>query len=303
MSGRVPPRKRRKTLKTSVGDAPRAASRSIRKPSPSTVGVSPGSVPVSEPSLTDLVAQLLPAVTQGVLKALADSGLLSPTIAPTPASTGLASSAVTVAEPVVAASASGSYRDPGFIPSVSDPEILDGPVDTPRSAVLPSAGCSAWEPHTSSGPGLTDRILVARPLSLGVDSKLKGLIWSDSYVDFALLLGKSDSGGMEVVPDSSGVLICRQQPSFKVRTLDLWLRAFHVFVAVYCSRHPGQAANLMKYASTIQKLAQQAGVGAALSYDKSFRQWKEDDPSQLPWEQLNVELFNQALAMGLTQKA
>jgi len=108
---------------------------------------------------------------------------------------------------------------------------------------------------------------------------------------------------MEVVPDSSGVLICRQQPSFQVRTLDLWLQAFHVFVAVYCSRHPGQAANLMKYASTIQKLAQQAGVGAALSYDKSFRQWKEDDPSQLPWEQLNVELFNQALAMGLTQKA
>ena len=63
----------------------------------------------------------------------------------------------------------------------------------------------------------------------------------------------------------------------------------------------GQPANLMKYAPTIQNLSKHASVSVTHFYDKAFRQWWENSRDLLRWEQLNAELFNQALGMGLTQ--
>ena len=58
----------------------------------------------------------------------------------------------------------------------------------------------------------------------------------------------------------------------------------------------------MKYADTVQRLGRQARDTAALFYDKQFRLRRQDSPELLPWDQLNGELFNQALSMGLVPK-
>ena len=78
-----------------------------------------------------------------------------------------------------------------------------------------------------------------------------------------------------------------------------WLAAFHIFVAIFCERYPMEASNLMKYAHIITSLSKQSGIESALYYDRSFRQWRQKDPVNLPWEGVVTELHCEALAMVL----
>ena len=54
-------------------------------------------------------------------------------------------------------------------------------------------------------------------------------------------------------------------------------------------------------ANIVQKLAKQAGDEAALFYDEQFRLWREDQPELLPWDMINSDLQNEALALGLSK--
>ncbi|MES9882802.1 MAG: hypothetical protein ABW185_18190, partial [Sedimenticola sp.] len=132
-----------------------------------------------------------------------------------------------------------------------------------------------------------------------VDGKVKGRIWADQFVEFHTLISNSDKERIEFVESTNGTLVCKRSPQGSIRTMDQWFRAFHVFVAIYTAKFPAKAPLLMKYADTIQKLGKQAGDLAAFSYDRQFRLWREDQPDLLPWDQVNSELHNQALASGL----
>jgi hypothetical protein len=81
-----------------------------------------------------------------------------------------------------------------------------------------------------------------------------------------------------------------------------WLAAFDIFVAICCERYPMEASNLMKYAHIITSLPKQSGIEGALYYNRSFRQWRQKDPVNLPWEGVVTELHCEALAMGLQTK-
>ena len=99
------------------------------------------------------------------------------------------------------------------------------------------------------------------------------------------------------------MLTCKKTKSGSIKTVNRWFEAFRNFTAIYTAKYPAHTPLLRKYADTVQRLGKQAGDGAALYYDKQFRLWRQDTPELLPWNQLNSESFNQALAMGLVTKS
>ncbi|MEW8544663.1 MAG: hypothetical protein AB2693_14135 [Candidatus Thiodiazotropha sp.] len=145
-------------------------------------------------------------------------------------------------------------------------------------------------------------ISMARPLDLGIDSKIKGKIWANQYIELNSLLPSKRKERLELVDNGDGVIRCKKSNSSSINTIDLWLEAFHVFVAIYTAKYPTEAPSLMKHTNIVQKLAKQAGDDAALFYDEQFRLWREDQPELLPWGMINSELQNEALAMGISKK-
>jgi hypothetical protein len=58
----------------------------------------------------------------------------------------------------------------------------------------------------------------------------------------------------------------------------------------------------MKYAHTIQNLARRSCDLVAFIYDQTFRRWRETVWVYLPWDQVNSELHNDAMHLGLQVK-
>ncbi|CAC5376430.1 unnamed protein product [Mytilus coruscus] len=102
--------------------------------------------------------------------------------------------------------------------------------------------------------------------------------------------------------DDSLTFIKRYSNKAKMESMAQWHEVFRIYGAIYFEKYPHESPKLMKYASTIANLAEKAGFVAAFSYDQAYRQWREIDPLLLPWDGLNGELFNEALAMGLIGK-
>ena len=87
-----------------------------------------------------------------------------------------------------------------------------------------------------------------------------------------------------------------------ISSVTKWMEAFHIYVAVYSEKHPQEIGNLMTYAQTIQKMADTCGDSAALNYDEKFRRWREKDPAACPWHKKNVDLYQEAVVMGMDFK-
>ena len=73
-------------------------------------------------------------------------------------------------------------------------------------------------------------------------------------------------------------------------------------MAIFAEKNPGEIGNLMLYAHIVQKIAESCGDQAALQYDDKFRRWKQRDPSACPWQHKNVELYQEAVVLGLEFK-
>ena len=144
-------------------------------------------------------------------------------------------------------------------------------------------------------------ISMARPLDLGIESKVKGKNWAIQFVELSSLLPSKQNERIELVDNGDGVIRCKKANTGSITTIDKWLEAFHVFVAIYTAKFPTEAPSLMKHTNIVQKLAKQAGDEAALFYNEQFRLWREDLPELLPWVLINSELQNEALAMGLSK--
>jgi hypothetical protein len=158
--------------------------------------------------------------------------------------------------------------------------------------------------QTTCSNDMSKKVGLARPLSLGVDSKIQAQIWANEYIEFESLL-KLENQKTKFVPEEreDQIVFTKQKiGTFKIDNMTQWLAAFHIFVAIYCERYPMEASNLMKYAHIITSLSKQSGIEGALCYDRSFRQWRQKDPVNLPWEGVVTELHCEALAMGLQTK-
>lgn len=81
-----------------------------------------------------------------------------------------------------------------------------------------------------------------------------------------------------------------------------WTEAFHIYVAIVAEKTPTEIGNLMLYAQTIKKIADSCGDHAALLYDEKFRRWRQRDPAACPWHLKNVELYQEAVVLGLDFK-
>ena len=175
--------------------------------------------------------------------------------------------------------------------------------ETPASQTMALAGIIQEPATTNTGTNLQHSI--ARPLSTGIDAKIKAKIWANEYVEFKSLMStkqKEQNHLTLVEQDGSVSFVKAKSNNFKFNSINQWNNAFHIYVAIYCEKHPMQSTKLMKYAATISTLASQATLQAAMGYDKAFREWRESDPESLPWDQVNTELYQQAFGMAFLQK-
>ena len=88
-----------------------------------------------------------------------------------------------------------------------------------------------------------------------------------------------------------------------VNTLLKWMECFHIFVAIYSEKVPQEVPNLMAYAQINQNIPRSSGDKAAIRYDERFRFWHQQDPDSCPWQQKNLELFQEAMVQGLEFKS
>ncbi|KAK6188630.1 hypothetical protein SNE40_004770 [Patella caerulea] len=145
---------------------------------------------------------------------------------------------------------------------------------------------------------------LSKPLALGVDAAIKSKIWAREYIELSCLVKNNNIMDKYVMTEGKeGVVFVKQKNTGeKIDTLAKWHAAFHIYIGIYCERHPSEVVPIMKYVLTIEKLANQASDLAAINYDKGFRQWRETCPAELPWNQVNIELYQEALASILQPK-
>jgi hypothetical protein len=146
---------------------------------------------------------------------------------------------------------------------------------------------------------------ISKPLALGISPKVKSQIWSNEYVDLGSSINTKFSKQPYTIVEPHGggfALEKRNPPTYQFDSVSHWLSAFHVFVGIYSEKYPNEIGSLMKYAHTIQNLARLSCDIAVFMYDKTFRQWRETAWVYLPWDQVNSELYNDAMHLGLQIK-
>jgi len=158
--------------------------------------------------------------------------------------------------------------------------------------------------HMHSHTPLFGRQSISKPLTLGINPKIKGMIWENEFVDLGVLLTHNTPREKFRMVENSNSLGYEKIPPapYRFQNMTHWMSAFHIFVSIYCEKYPMDAGKLMKYASIIENLAKQSSELAAFKYDRVFRSWRERDVHNLPWDQLVVELYQDALAEGLAEK-
>ena len=97
-------------------------------------------------------------------------------------------------------------------------------------------------------------------LSLGstISDSLKNKIWSNEFVDLGLLLptihNKAQALPLVVQGDGNEKHIAVQENTKDITTIDQWVSAFSVFMAVYCQKFKDAAPDLIKYMDTIRNM-------------------------------------------------
>ncbi|KAH3815089.1 hypothetical protein DPMN_143608 [Dreissena polymorpha] len=206
----------------------------------------------SPPIVKSITAQVVPAVTQFILKTLTDMGVTKPANANN--------------------SPSGSNSQ---VQSDTVSQLLDlftlttGPQSDGRQTSMNSIPIQPLSPAPPQGISL----------SAGVDPKLKAKIWADQFLALASLINSKESGTLCMKHNPDVSIALHRSEAEDIKNMEAWHKAWTIFVAIYTERQPTSAPALMKYSATIQHLAKQAGVYSAIQYDVQFRKIKEDAPS------------------------
>ena len=142
---------------------------------------------------------------------------------------------------------------------------------------------------------------VAVSLSSRVSSKVKAKIWSNEYLDFGTLLSFSPNNQKYSLSLASSdgettrphLTLEPSQPVKKIQTINQWLSAFNIFVAIYSEKLPTDTPKLMKYCEIVRDIA--AKPGDWLYYDEQFRFIRQSAPAQYPWDAIHWELWLKAV--------
>ena len=132
---------------------------------------------------------------------------------------------------------------------------------------------------------------VAVSLSSRVSSKVKAKIWSNEYLDFGTLLSFSPNNQKYSLSLASSdgettrphLTLEPSQPVKKIQTINQWLSAFNIFVAIYSEKLPTDTPKLIKYCEIIVRDIA-AKPGDWLYYDEQFRFIRQMAPAQYPWD-------------------
>ena len=111
------------------------------------------------------------------------------------------------------------------------------------------------------------------PRDIGAD-----LDFGDEHYTFRVEKGEGGKPALTLAPN-----LKRQT----VQSIDQWVSAFQVFVAIYSEKVPQDTPALMKYGSIIRELAT---LGANWKfYDENFRSIRQTQGA--PWDQIHAELW------------
>ncbi|XP_069133550.1 uncharacterized protein [Argopecten irradians] len=146
---------------------------------------------------------------------------------------------------------------------------------------------------------------VAIPLHARVPDKTKDKIWSHSFVELSSITDKhADSLQLLVKSDESAnqsLEWVQKQPKSKTLSIDEWTNQFDIFMAVYCVKYPEAFSGILKYQSLVRQLA--AKNADWRFYDNNFRQLRANAPNSMPWDIIQMELWNEAVSRRPSQNA
>ena len=142
---------------------------------------------------------------------------------------------------------------------------------------------------------------VAVSLSSRVSSKVKAKIWSNEYLDFGTLLLFSPNNqkyslslaSLDGETTRPHLTLEPSQPVKKIQTINQWLSAFNIFVAIYSKKLPTDTPKLIKYCEIVRDIA--AKPVDWLYYDEQFRFIRQSAPAQYPWVAIHWELWLKAV--------
>ena len=135
-----------------------------------------------------------------------------------------------------------------------------------------------------------------------VSDRVKAKIWANEYVDFTSLLSVAPEESkyrLSVTHSHDQPSLCLEhvKPKRRGLSIDQWVTAFNVFVAVYTIRVPNAISYLMKYCEVVRDIA--AKQGNWRYYDEQFRFLRQSKPDRYPWDNVAWELWHQAMHSSL----
>ena len=103
---------------------------------------------------------------------------------------------------------------------------------------------------------------LSSPLTLHLEPKVKSQIWSNTYINFDILLPKKELKTprykfYDGEKEGTGIpgFVKEQFVTTQIRNMSQWLEAFHIFVSRYCEKYPSQCIDLMKFCSIVRTVA------------------------------------------------
>ncbi|XP_052797108.1 uncharacterized protein LOC128229306 [Mya arenaria] len=122
-------------------------------------------------------------------------------------------------------------------------------------------------------------------------------IWRNKFIDFSSLLPSFPSSTCDPqfsfqLDQHSNFALRPSTRTQKIITIESWTSAFIKFTAVYTTKFPHEAAQLMKYAEIVRDIAARCPGLAFYHYDIHFRRLRESVP--LPWDRLHTEFWLRA---------
>lgn len=183
----------------------------------------------------------------------------------------------------------------------STPQVVEKATRTEIEDLTKSVSDGRLKLSTADSP---DELFssVTFDLESRVSDRLKAKIWANEYIDFGSLLTVSPEETkyrLSVANDNDNPSLCFEhvKPKRKSLTIDQWLTAFNVFVAVYTVKAPHSISCLMKYCEVVRDIA--AKQGNWRYYDEQFRFLRQSKPDRYPWDTVAWELWHQALHSSL----
>ncbi len=150
--------------------------------------------------------------------------------------------------------------------------------------------------------GFTPLTSVCSPLGSNVPQNLKTKIVNGEYVDFAVLLDKSEGDqsqpwrqeeqqAMALSVNQGGQIIWKSnKPKQYITSIHSWTSAFLVYSAIYLAAHPHRVQEMLKYANVIRTASSRFGGWGWRTYDQQFRMRQQGQP-QRSWGVIDGELW------------